>query len=84
MRAAGTFTAARTGRVVALRGRLRGGHIPPGGVLIALSAGSRIVRLTRTDARGAFAARVAATTLPFRAVARKDSSWPFVPVQFSA
>jgi hypothetical protein len=86
VRAAGTLTATRRGRFVLLAGRLRGGHIPPGGVRIALSTGGRAVSLTRTNAGGVFRARVAAgaTQRSFRAVARKDRSWPFVPAQIGA
>jgi hypothetical protein len=81
VRAAGTLRATRKGRVVTLSGRLRGGHIPRWGLLVELSANGRTVRLVRTDGRGAFTARlvVGATKPSFRAKARKDSSWPFVP-----
>lgn len=77
VRAAGTLRAARHGRVVTLQGRVYGGHVPPGGVLIAIAGGRRTL-LTRTDADGAFAARwVTARRLSFRATARKDSAWPY-------
>lgn len=81
VRAAGTLLASRRGRVVTLSGRLRGGHVPRGGVLIEISAERRIVALVRTDGHGAFRARhvaARATKLRFRARARSDSSWPFV------
>jgi hypothetical protein len=82
VRAAGTLRASRRGRVVTLSGRLRGGHIPRGGVLIEIAAGKRTVALVRTDSRGAFRVRhttaTRATKLRYRAKARSDSSWPFV------
>jgi hypothetical protein len=78
VRAAGTLSARRRGRLVTLAGRLRGGHIPRGGVLVEIAAGRRTVALARTDSRGAFTARYrTARATRFRAVARKDTSWPF-------
>ena len=81
VRAAGTLHASRRGRVVTLSGRLRGGHVPRGGVLVEVSANGRIVALVRTDGHGAFRTRYTAaraTKLRFRARARSDSSWPFL------
>jgi hypothetical protein len=79
VRAAGTLAAHRRGRVVTLSGRLRGGHVPRGGVLVEIVAGRRTAALVRTDARGAFTARCrTARATRFRAVARGDTSWPFV------
>ena len=79
VRAAGTLKARRHGRTVALSGRLAGGHVPRGGVLVEI----RGAGLTRTDAHGRFALRYRGRRLSFRAVARKDSSWPFVAGAFA-
>ncbi|MDA0159331.1 hypothetical protein OM076_03555 [Solirubrobacter ginsenosidimutans] len=76
--AAGTLRASRHGALVRFSGRLRGGHIPHGGVLVEIRAGRRVVALVRTDGHGAYRATRRATRQSFRARTRADSSWPFV------
>ena len=80
VRAAGTLRAARRGRTVTLTGRLAGGHIPRGGVLVEVPGAGT----ARTDGRGRFALRYRGRRLSFHAVARKDSLWPFEPGRFAA
>jgi hypothetical protein len=77
VRAAGTFRATRSGARVRFSGRLRGGHIPRGGVLVEIRGRHGVVALARTDGHGAFRKTTKATRQSFRARTRKDSSWPF-------
>ena len=75
--ASGTFKADPHGARVRFSGRLRGGHVPRGGVLVEIRGRRGLVALTRTDGRGVYRVTTTATRQSFRARARKDSSWPF-------
>ena len=77
----------RNGQRVAFRGRLRGGHIPKGGVVVELQARVpgrwQTFRSTRTNAVGKwrsnyrFTSTTKATTYRFRAKVRGDSGYPY-------
>jgi hypothetical protein len=73
------WTARQSARTL-VRGLLRGGHVPPGGVFVAIEArrSGRWVALTTlaTDRRGRFHGRVAGTPRLRAAIARQPG-YPF-------
>lgn len=75
--ATGTFNVTRHGVRVRFSGRIRGGNVPRGGVLVEIRGSKGAVALTRTDGHGLYRVTTKATRQSFRARARKDSSWPF-------
>jgi hypothetical protein len=80
VRAAVTLRAARQGRWTMLRGTLRGGHVPPGGVLVSVQArraGNWVtLRTLVSDRRGRFHGRVA-TACRLRTRVARQPGYPF-------
>ncbi|WP_028063178.1 hypothetical protein [Solirubrobacter soli] len=76
--ASGTFKAKRQGSRVRFSGRLRGGHIPAGGVLVEIRGSKGAVAVATANRSGVYRVTTKATRQTFRARARKESSWPFV------
>jgi hypothetical protein len=86
VRAPLTVRATRRGAGVAVRGRLRGRHVPRGGALVELQLRTRgrwVTRLApRTDRRGRFAGRLASPPpgrILLRARAPRQPGLPYAP-----